>query len=264
MSSTLNLFDRLLDTACQMHQAGRTNDSFTYLTKLLGLRDLPTDVAVEAHLRLAEMLLKRQKPNRARKHAKAALRLAPEDARAHRFMAEAQEGGRLPDPYAAVEHYRRSLELQPEQADVLCTAGRLTVQQGLWEEGLGYLRKAAELATDNPDVLRKVVDGLLLANQADEARGLLRAALFRHSRDRRFRSLWDHFQFQQLRKEQGEAQARRSSTQTDDGPVLLPFEPRPEGLVRRKGKLVRHDPAAKLAAPHGAIVARMFDRRYAR
>jgi hypothetical protein len=141
----------------------------------------------------------------------------------------------------------------------------LALQQGLREEGLGYLRKAAELASENPDIVRRVVDGMLLANEPDEARRLVRAALFRNSRDRRFLGLWRHFQFQQLRKRQGEARDRRQMAHAEqDGPVLLPFDMSSVRRVRRKGKLIRQDAAATVSAPHEAVVARMSDRRYAR
>jgi Tfp pilus assembly protein PilF len=256
MSSTVNLFDHLLDTACRLHQAGRHNDAFAYLCKLIKLPDLPADIAAEAHLRLAEILLRRRKPTRARKHLKAALRHAPDDARAQQLMAEALEEGRLPDPCAALEHYRRSLELAPDQPECLCAAGRLAVAQGLGEEGLGYLRKAAEVAADDPDVLRQIVDGMLLANQADEARGLVRAAMFRRSGDRRFRGLWEHLQFQALRQQQGEARARRTND-ADTEPVLLPFAAPAEGRVtRRKVKVARVDGPSALAGPHPVVISR--------
>src|SRR5207244_5931749 len=162
LSPARDLFDRRLDTACRLHQAGRTNDAFAYLCKLTALRDLPAPVAVAAHLRVAELLLKRGKPTRARRHLTVALRHEPDNARAHRLMAEARDGGRRPDPFAALEHARRCVELAPEP-ESLCFAGELAVRQGLGEEGLGYLRKAAELGGDDPEVLKKLTDGMLLA-----------------------------------------------------------------------------------------------------
>jgi tetratricopeptide (TPR) repeat protein len=249
MSAPLNLIDSLFQTACQLHQTGRTNDAFTALCRLTKLREVPPSVFVEAHVLLAEMLLKRQKPMRARKHLKVALQHDPDHARAHRLMGEAQENGRLPDPYTALDHYRRAVELEPNNVDHLCAAGRTAVAQGLGEEGLTQLRQAAKSATDDPELLRRVVDGLLLANQGDEARRLVRVAMFRHSRDLRFRGLWHHLQFQHLRQEQGETLASRQRHDEEE-PSLLPFTTTASQLPRRKARMFRQDTAHTLAGPH--------------
>ena len=47
-------------------------------------------------------------------------------------------------------------------------------------------------------------DGLCLAGRADEARSVLRSALFRNPRSARVRALWAEFQFRQLRRKREE------------------------------------------------------------
>jgi Flp pilus assembly protein TadD len=265
MSPTLNLVDHLLARGRRFQQIGRPHDALRVLTRLAAFRDLPAPVAEEAQFRLGELQLRRRKYPRARRHLAAALRHAPDNARYHYRLAAAFDLGRDADPARADEHYRRSLERDDTQTDCLCDGGKLALRLGQVEEGLRRLRRAAELAPDDPKVLAKVVEGLRLASRADEARSLLLAARFRHPRDARYRKLWDDFQFQHARRVQDEAR-RGLTSGRDDGPVLLPFvrpegdgAPSPPGLA---GKVIRRDGPAS-PAPHLTRPARLPDQRHA-
>jgi tetratricopeptide (TPR) repeat protein len=147
----------------------------------------------------------------------------------------------------AAGHYRRTLELDPDNVAALLEAGLLALHLGRSDEGLGWLRRALELAPDEPGTLARVARGLSQAGRADEARAALRAALFRRPRDGRFRRLWDDFQFQQLRQRQEfERLQRASDLAFPDGPVLLPFVRPADPATPRP----RHDGPATLPAPH--------------
>jgi Tfp pilus assembly protein PilF len=250
----LNLVDRLLMTGRNLQSVGRTHDALHALTRLAALRELPDDVAEETQVRLAEIQLRRRKFGRARRHLTAALRHDEANAHTHFLLATAVEGDDRPDVERALAHYRRSLQLDPEEPGCLCACGLLALENGLRDEGLAYLRKAAELDGDNPETLGKVARGLGMAGLADEARGLLNAGRFRHPRDGRFARLWDDFRFHEARREQ-EA-GRRRGEDADAGPVLLPFE-RPadfERTTRLGRRLVRQDRPSGLAAPHRRTV----------
>src|SRR5262245_10936674 len=117
MSTTLNLVDRLLARGRHFQEIGRDHDALQMLGKLAGFRELPAAVAEETQARLAEINLRRKRPRKARRHLTAALAHQPESARYHYLMARAVEADRRGDPERALEHYRRSLAINPDQAD---------------------------------------------------------------------------------------------------------------------------------------------------
>jgi tetratricopeptide (TPR) repeat protein len=262
MSMTLNLVDRLLARARHLRAVGRTDDALSLFERLAGFRELPAAAAEETQAQLAELHLRRRRYRRARRHLTAALGHRPDSARYHYLMARAANGGSDADPRRAAEHYRRSLELNPDQPRCLCAHGTLALQLGQREEGLTCLRRAAELAPDDPETVRQVAAGLRQANRADEAAAVLRAARFRNPRDARFRKLAADFQFQQLRREQ--ETARGQDDRGDDGPVLLPFLRLTAGPeARPERKIIRQDAPAPLPPPHGASSPRLPPQRHA-
>jgi tetratricopeptide (TPR) repeat protein len=262
MSMTLNLVDRLLARARHLRAVGRTADALSLFERLAGFRELPGPAAEETQAHLAELHLRGRRFHRARRHLTAALGHRPDSARYHYLMARAVNGGAAADPRRAAEHYRRSLELNPDQPRCLCAYGTLALELGRREEGLECLRRAAELAADDPEIVRQVAAGLRQAACADEALAVLRAARFRNPRDARFRKLWGDFQFQQLRREQDIARARAEHA-GDDGPVLLPFLRLTACEAPRARKVVRHDAPAPLPPPHGAGSSRLPPQRHA-
>jgi Flp pilus assembly protein TadD len=179
-------------------------------------------------------------------------------------MATAVDRDPRGDAERALGHYRRSLELEPDQPRCLGEYGLLALRLGQTDAGLASLRRAAELAPDDPDTTDKLATGLRLAGRADEARAVLRAARFRHPRDPRFLKLWNDHQFQELRKEQ-EAARRTAASEQDDGPVLLPFVRPPEGTrpLRLGRKTIRKDVATPLPPPRLPRPSRLPGRRHA-
>jgi tetratricopeptide (TPR) repeat protein len=264
MNTTLNLVEHLLATARKHQELGRTHDALRILTRLTGFRELPGPVAEEALVRLAEIQLKRRKYNRARRHLIAALRHQPAEGRYHYLMGTACLAEGRGDLERATEHFRRALELEPTLVKCLLDFGLLAIRLGRTEEGLGHLRRAAELSPDDPVVIGKLARGLRQTGQSEEARAVLRAALFRNPRLPRFRRLWQDFQFQQLRQEQQKQRLDRQEQANDpDEPVLLPFvrlahtdpAPQPPDGVRADGP-------ATINGPHLPWTSRRSDQRH--
>jgi tetratricopeptide (TPR) repeat protein len=262
MSKTLSLLDHLFLMAERSQDLNRPQDALRFLKRLAGLRDLPADLAEEVHARIAEIQLGRRKYLLARRHLSVALHYRPDCARYHYLMATAIIDDETADPNRALEHYRRSLELDPEQPDCLGEFALLALSMGHAEEGLSALRKAAELEPDDPEMLATVAEGLCEADQAQEAQRLLQAARFRHPRDARFTKLWNDFRFQQLREEQEAARQSEPASPADDCPVVLPFV-RPATETSGGGKKIRRDSAAPLPAPRSPRTIRWSDRRHA-
>jgi len=262
MSKMLSLLDYLLLMGQRSQDLNRPRDALRFLNRLAGLRDLPADLAEEVHARIAEIQLGRRRYIRARRHLTVALHYRPECARYHYLMATAIIEDETADPHRALEHYRRSLEIDPEQPHCLSEFALLALSLGHAEEGLSALRKAAELEPDDPETLASVAEGLCQAEQAPEARRMLQAARFRHPRDARFTKLWNDFRFQQLHEEQEAARQSEPAASADDDPVVLPFV-RPAPGTLASSKRVRRDSAAPLPAPRSPRSMRWSDRRHA-
>jgi Tfp pilus assembly protein PilF len=167
MSTTLDLVDRLLARGRHFQLLGRDNDVLHFLGKLAGFGELPAAVAEETQARLAEINLRCKRPRKARRHLTAALAHQPDNARYHYLMGRAVEADRRGDPERALEHYRRSLELDADQAACASECGLLAVRQGQSEEGLRNLRRAVELDENDPEHLRRLAKGLCLLRRQD-------------------------------------------------------------------------------------------------
>ncbi|MCI0684720.1 MAG: tetratricopeptide repeat protein [Gemmataceae bacterium] len=238
-SMTLNLVDHLLHSARNLHEHGQHQAAAKVLTRLTALGDVPRDIAQEAHVRLAEIHLHHDRPKQARRHLTVALAHDPDCPHYHYLLAVAVEDDPNGDPKRAAVHYRRALRLDPDHADYQCDYGLYAIRNGKTRAGVTALRRAARLAPDEPAILSRVVDGLRQAGRAGEAKQLLRAALFRHPRDRRFRDLWIRHQFDVLHAAQNQANDRYATV--GDEPVILRF-PGPKRRLRQHGtKTLRID-----------------------
>jgi tetratricopeptide (TPR) repeat protein len=250
MSRTLNFTQNLLAMGRNLQQCGQTQAAARLLSRLSSFRELPSDLAEETHVRLAELHLQSGRFKKARRQLAAALALQPDNAHYHYLMAGAVEEDDARAPQRALTHYRRCAILDPDNAEYLCGWGLLALSQGETAEALKALRRAVELAPDDPEILRQVVRGLRAEGETAEAKKILRTALFRNPRDQRFRALWTHHQFQLLRADQ-QADEQPCEPHKKRGPVLLPFaRPAPDGK-----KQIRHD------LPSGTPGPRLPQRR---
>jgi tetratricopeptide (TPR) repeat protein len=262
MSMTLNLVDRLLSMGRNYQQVHRVAEALDVFTRLAALRELPSAVAEETQVRLAELQLKRKRLRKARPHLTAALVYRPDSAHYHQLMASALDTRSGGDLDRAAEHYRKSLEIEPTQPKCLCDYGLLLMRLGQVDGGLTALRRAGELAPDDSLVIGKLVKGLRLAELLDEARSVLLAARFRNPRNGRFRKLYNDLMFRQLRKQQN--MARREAASNDEGPMLLPFvcTAKDDAPLVVDDKVIRLDPAEPLAPPHLPRPARRSDWKH--
>src|SRR5437868_9570853 len=140
MSRTLNLTDRLLERGRFLQEIGRTHDALRVLGRLAGLHELPAPAAEETQARLAEMHLRQYKFAQARRHLTAALGHSPDSAHYHYLLAIAHDQDEEGDPQSAYEHFKRSLEIEPDQTRCLGEFGILALCLGHNEEGLKALR----------------------------------------------------------------------------------------------------------------------------
>jgi tetratricopeptide (TPR) repeat protein len=127
-------------------------------------------------------------------------------------MGVAVESDERSDPQRAAEHYRRSLELEPEQPQCLARYGSLLLTLGKRDEGLECLRRAVDLGRRSRRG-RQAGSRVAAGRTGGRRPRVLREAMFRNSRDARFRRLWNDFQF-------GLAQAQEAArgVEEDAGP----------------------------------------------
>lgn len=263
MSMTLNLVHRLLAMGRKYQVIGRTHEAFQILNRLVGFKALPSQIAEEAQFRLARISLKRRNYRRARRHLTAALLHAPQNPRYHYLMARAVNKDDQADPRRAADHFRQSLQANPDQPRCLSHWGLLALRLGQSEEGLRSLRRAVELSPDNPAVVSKLAAGLGDLGQVDEARQVLRTALFRNARDLRFRKLWTDFQFLELRRSQKDS-SRHASADDAQEPVYLPFISPTQDEARSPEKVSRRDEKSNLPSPHLFKLGKVADHKNAR
>jgi tetratricopeptide (TPR) repeat protein len=249
LSTTLNLVDHLVTRGRHLQEIGRTRDALRVFTRLANFRELPGTIAEEVQAHLGELQMRRRKWVRARRHLTAALRHDPTNPRYHFLLGQTFDNDRDGNLPRAAEHYKSALELDGNQTDCRCAYGKLLLRQGRTDEGSELLRTAVRQAPDDLKVLRNVVEGLRLANRADEARSLLIAARFRHPRDARYVGIWNDFQFQAIRRAQEEE--RTQPADEEEATVFLPFV-RPEreaAAAHGEGRILRNDLPSS-SSPH--------------
>jgi tetratricopeptide (TPR) repeat protein len=257
MGTTLNLCDCLLAMGRELHDLGRLTEAARILHRLAGFRDLPPAVAEETQSRLAAIYLQKSDYRSARRHLSCALIYRPSHAHYYYQYATAVHNDPKADPARAVRYYRQAQRLDPDEPRYWSDCGRLMLQLGRTEDGVAALRKAWTLSPDDPVILARLVEGLCLADRADEARDALRAARFRNPRDVRFRKLWNDFQFRQVAESQTAAPVKAE-------PVILPFVRRAAvpDLPKLPGRILRLDTGSK-PAPHLPRSARLPDTKHA-
>lgn len=265
MTMTVNFARRLLAMGQNYQKLGRNHDALRYLGRLAGCRDLEADVAEEAQVSLAEIHLARRNFPKARRHLTAALTHQPASARYYYLLATALASDAKADPLQAADAYRQSLAHDPDQPDCLGELGLLALEIGQTEEGLRCLRRAAELAPDDPEVLRRLVEGLVQEGCEDEARRALQAARFRNPRDARFTRLWNDFQFRRLHERQRARAVANYTGREDAGPTLLPFVRIAPETVKppRAGRIIRCDPPSPPPPPHAPRPGAVPNQRHA-
>jgi len=253
MSMTLNLADRLLALGRRYRRLGRTQDALKVFERLAAFRSLEPAVAEETQVQLAEIYLKRCRYPKARRHLAAALVHQPKNAFYHYLMARALEADEKADRQRAAEHFRKSLSLEPNQADCLSQFGLLAIRIGQTEEGLRCLRRAMKLESHDPEIVSRLAEGLQEEGLHDEARRVLQTALFNNARDSRFRQLWNDYQFRELHREQEQKRNRPDSISAEGGSVL-PFVRTLTGRMPNSSnrKILRRDPPSRPTPPHTA------------
>jgi Tfp pilus assembly protein PilF len=263
MSRTLNLCEYLLYQGRRFWSLSIDRHALRTFSRLAVLPDLPSGIAEESHLRLAELYSRQRKFAKARRHLALALVQEPASPECHYLLACCHAEDSRGDRKLALRHFRLSVQLDPENARYHCAAGLFAVGWGKVEQGLAWLREAAELAPDDADIIDDVVRGLQQEGYEDEAIDIARAALFRNNRDPRFQQLWNNYRFEQLRAEQQRIQKRCLVRRAVlEGTICLPFLKLTVDTPAGR-KLVRRDGPSGVRPPHLRHMSRTPQKKHA-
>lgn len=254
MIKSFNLVASVLSQGRRLHELGQFPQAALLLRKLVAFQQLPAEIAEEAQSRLADIQFRQGQFVRARRHLRAALAHQPTNADYYHRLAVALEDDPNADPLRALNHYKRCLKLDPKNPHYWCDFAFAACNAGQQEQGLKALRKANRLAPDDAEVLSLVVRGLCGEGCEEEARQLLKAALFRNPRNFRFRGLWNRFQFDLLFERQQKRTAPKEQTNVVKT-LILPFQPK-QGEMKLGGRSFRLDGPATLKGPTVAATKR--------
>jgi eukaryotic-like serine/threonine-protein kinase len=112
-----------------------------------------------------------RQPQAAIEQFRRALEMGPEFAEAHRGLGEATE--QLGDLEAAVDHYRRALRFSGGSTEVMGALGRVLARSGAREEALGHLGELERLGRERYVSTHEKAAILIGLGQTDEALGWL-------------------------------------------------------------------------------------------
>lgn len=249
MSKTLNLIDHLLRRARNCHDLGFDDEARASFERLASFRQLPAPVAEEVQVRLAEVCRQRDDRFHERQHLAGALAHHPRNPEHNFRMAEACRDDGDVSAEIALGHFREAVRLAPSNARYLAGLADMLCRLGEFTESLRWWKSAYERDEDSLAVLEGYAQALIDADRAEDARRLLRDAMFRHSNDRRFRDLERDFRFR--------AVARTQSDRNDE-PVILPMirTSQPRRRFAIDGQIFRIDAAEKPAGPVRRKVSR--------
>jgi Flp pilus assembly protein TadD len=266
MSKTLKIVDHLLARGKNQLAMGRHRDALATLEHVTRLPQVGRETLLESNLLQGEIHLQQNNHLEARRHFRVTLTYDYTNARFHYLMAQAHELDlEKGDPVEAGRHYRESLRIDNQQPECLSDFGMFALSQGDEEEGIQALRRAVDLSPDDPEIVGKLVEGLLQLYRNDEARLTLRAARFRNPRHPGFAKLWSDFEFQLIREEQFASYELLHPGTTLDQPTILPFRPGPrKSAVKASGrKIIRRDGPSSPTPPHSPRRSRVQGKRHA-
>jgi Flp pilus assembly protein TadD len=174
----------------------------------------------EAAAVVAERCLRTGRYRSARRHLRAALRRNPADARCRYLLGRAHAD----DPHGcdrrAARHYRKAATLNASEPLYRAALGRALVRIDDIRSGVNVLRRAAEAAPADAEVLTIVVEGLREAGEAELAFQLLTKARFLAPANQDVLHLWNRTRFDVAAREQ---KAVRAEVARPEPQRVVPF-----------------------------------------
>ena len=153
---TINLAERLLARGQTLQGLGLFPQATRLFQRLTSCRELPADVAEEAQRSLAELHLSQGQCRLARRALAAALAQRPDEPHYHYLMGVAVLDDPKGAPGRALKHFAAAVRNEPDNAEYQVEYGLLALVLGMTRKAVQALRRAAELAADEPELLGQV------------------------------------------------------------------------------------------------------------
>lgn len=220
---------RMLTSICdELERATRLADSCQHLKARFILLDLSLRAELtqkelfEVRLASAKLAFARERFGEARRHLRIADRLRADEAEIYYLWGRAYEF----DPHGcdrrAARKYRKATILNASEPKYRAALGRALVRVSNVRSGVKVLRRAAEAAPTDPEVLEIVREGLQEAEQAELALQILNKAMFLAPGNRRVKHLWELARFGATAEVQKQNH-KANQTVRDDHPAVIPF-----------------------------------------
>jgi tetratricopeptide (TPR) repeat protein len=220
---------RMLTSICdELERASRLSDSgqhlkARYILLDLSLRaELSPDELFKVRMASAKLAFARERYGEARRHLRIAERLRGDEAEIYYLWGRAYEF----DPHGcdrrAARKYRKATILNASEPKYRAALGRALVRISNVRSGVKVLRRAAEAAPTDPEVLEIVREGLQEAEQAELALQILNKARFLAPGNRQVKHLWERARFDATAEIQ-KNNRKESKAIRDDRPISIPF-----------------------------------------
>jgi Flp pilus assembly protein TadD len=207
----LTLFEAGIAAARAQAKAGRVAVARRTLLAVLAQPELEPKQQVLAHREAAKLAVAGEQYRRARRHLRAARVLAPHDAEIHYELGRVFED----DPYGcdrrAAQRYRKAVQLNINEPKYQAALGRAMIRNRETRSGIKMLRRAANAAPTDIEVLELVTEGLRDAGRSDLAFELLSKARFLAPADSGISHLWIRSKFDRA----AEYQKRQNSSRSE-------------------------------------------------
>ena len=192
MRTTIHIAQALLEQGRSLWEQDRYEEATEVLSRLLGLRRIPRNIAERAQFYLGDMQLAQGHYPKARRHLAAALATGTDSGETHFLMARALDWDEDADPRSAYQHYRRAADLDPGQPLYSSSYALMRIRQCKHRpaESLRRLRDAFAADPDDPDVVYNYVCGLMDLGRHAEAELALRRARKSWPQHPMFEELW--------------------------------------------------------------------------
>jgi len=245
MSRMLTFFESGFASATALADSGRYTAARRALSGLRAVCDLDPDHELHLHAKAAEWAMRSERFSEARKHLRRALKLDPTDAAGHFALGRAHEADPFGCDRMAARRYRKAIQLNANEPKYRAALGRALVRVDNVLAGVKILRRAAEAAPSDPEVLEIVSEGLREAGRAEEAFRVMSHARFLAPDDRAIKKLWDRSRFGLTASSQQARRQNDAPTRPIGNPAVLPFLRVADGQGRR----TRMDAAQSPGAP---------------
>ncbi len=250
MTQTLNLVENLLYQGRNLHKLGVQERALDVLRRLVHFRNLPSKVARETRLRLAELYSRRRRFKQARRQAAVVLHRQPNQPRYQALLGKLSKADIYCDSQRAMDHFHNALRQDPRNVRYLTAFGIICCQQGRPGMALKSMRLAYRIQPEAPIVLRRYIKVLQQLRRLAEAKNILDSVYFRLAKKPWFQKLRSDFQFFVLHHRQKSQSKEVQEEFAEEEPCLLTFPSAKLRLISAaEESFVRKDSPHQLGGP---------------